>query len=117
MTKREFMQAVIAIATEMNKVDIKEFAESEISKLDARNAKRASKPSKTAQANEPIKKAIAQFLDDKDTPMTAKEIGESVEISTQKASALCRQMVESGLLNVTDVKVKGRGKQKGYSVA
>lgn len=114
MTKREFLNAVIA---NVEVAEIAEFAKAEIEKMDARNAKRANTPSKTAIANEPIKEAIAQFLDGKDAPMTAKEIGENVEISTQKASALCRQMVESGLLNVTDVKVKGRGNQKGYSKA
>ena len=114
MTKREFLNAVIA---NVEVAEIAEFAKAEIEKMDARNAKRANTPSKTAIANEPIKEAIAQFLDGKDAPMTAKEIGENVEISTQKASALCRQMVDEGRLTVTDVKVKGKGTQKGYSVA
>jgi hypothetical protein len=122
MTKREFMEMVIAVANAEDAVITEEmvaFAKNEITKLDERNAKRAGKPSKTAVANEPIKDAIKVFLSDKTAPMTAKEIFEGVEecTSTQKASALCRQMVDNGILTSVDVKVKGKGKQKGYSVA
>ena len=122
MTRREFMEMVIDVASTEDAVitdDMVEFAKKEIAKLDERNAKRASKPSKTAVANEPIKEAIKAFLSDKTDPMTASAIFEGVEecTSTQKASALCRQMVDSGILTSVDVKVKGKGKQKGYSIA
>ena len=109
MTRREmFTEIANGNITE----EIKEMALAEIAKMDARNAKRSATPSKTAIANEPIKEAIANVLGYE--PMTAKEIAEGVGISVQKASALLRQ-IEG--LNVTEVKVKGKGKVKGYSVA
>jgi DNA-binding transcriptional regulator GbsR (MarR family) len=46
--------------------------------------------------------------------MTASDVAEKVEISVQKASALLRQI--DGL-NVSEIKVKGKGKVKGYALA
>ena len=108
MTKREFMEKVIA---EVNNEELKTFAESEIEKMNARNAKRANTPSKKAKENEPIKEAIVAVLTAE--PMTASEIAEEVGISVQKASALLRQI--DGL-TVTEVKSKGKGKVKGYAI-
>lgn len=110
MTKREFFVAVMAL--ENIDEELKLFAEKEIEKMDERNAKRKASPSKKAVENEPIKKAIKSILTDE--PHTASEIANTVGISTQKASALLRQI--DGL-TVTEVKVKGKGKVKGYSIA
>ena len=108
MTKREFLNAVIA---NVEVAEIVEFAQAEIAKMDARNAKRTSTPSKAQIANEPIKARIIEVLTYE--PMTASEVAEKVEISTQKASALLRQI--DGLV-ITEVKVKGKGKVKGYAL-
>ena len=48
--------------------------------------------------------------------MVASAIAERLEISTQKVSALCRQLVESKKLKVEDVKIPKKGKQKAYMV-
>ena len=109
MTRREFFAAVIE---KVEDAELKLFAEREIAKMDERNAKRKNAPSKTAIANEPIKEAIVNVLGSE--PLTASEVAEKVEISTQKASALLRQ-IEG--LTVTEVKVKGKGKVKGYALA
>lgn len=114
MTKREFLQAVIA--TETVAVNVKEFAQSEIKKLDARNASRSSKPTKAQIENEPIKKKIVELLTEVGEKYVASAIAEKVEISTQKASALCRQLVDEGKLQVEEVKVPKKGRQKAYSV-
>ena len=106
MTQREFYNTVIA-STDND--ELKAFAENALAKLDERNAKRASKPSKTQIANEPIIKAIAEVLTDE--PMLASKIAELCGISTPKASALVKKV--EGVC-VTDVKVKGKGTQKGY---
>ena len=108
MTNREFFENVIA---NMEDEKMVEKAKSLLDALDRRNAKRAERPSKTALANEPIKAEIAKILTNE--PMLASEIAQKIEISTQKASALLRQMN----VNVTDVKVKGKGTQKGYFIA
>lgn len=117
MTKREFLNAVIE---KVEDAELKLFAEQEIAKMDERNAKRSHTPSKTAIANEPIKAKIVEWLKaiaGVDVPKTASEIAAEVEISTQKASALCRQLVADGKISVGEVKVKGKGKQKCYFVA
>lgn len=108
MTKREFLEMVIngSVSDE-----VKDFAKSEIDKMNARNAKRASTPSKKAIANEPIKAEISNLLTDE--PKTASEIAHELNISVQKCSALLRQI--DGL-TVTEVKVKGKGKVKGYAL-
>lgn len=117
MTKREFLKAIAS----MNGIDaeLSLYAEQELKKMDEKNEKRRNSPSKKAQENEPIKKAIVEFLKDKEEPITASAIAENVEgcTSTQKASALCRQLVAEGKLTAVEVKVKGKGKQKGYNVA
>ena len=112
MTQREFFNAVIT--SEVSE-ELKAYATEAIEKLDARNAKRASKPSNKAIENEPIKASIREFLTD--GSHLASEIAKGCEISVSKASALCRQMVGDGVLTVEDVKVKGKGTQKSYSLA
>lgn len=111
MTTREFLTAVKS--ANIND-EITAYAEDGIAKLDAKNAKRASTPSKTAIANEPIKAKIVEFLGQNGSA-TASDISSALEISTQKASALSRQLVESGVLTVTEVKVPKKGTQKSYA--
>lgn len=113
MTTREFLNSIIS--TKALSADVRDHAKDELAKLDARNVKRASTPSKTAVANEPIKAQIAQYLADKGA-VTSPDVGAAVGISTQKASALLRQMVEGGLLTSEEVKVPKKGKVKAYRV-
>lgn len=108
MTRREMFEAIV----NGNITDeVVTMAQNEIVKMDERNAKRKGKLSKNALANEPIKAHILEVLTD--APMVASEVAEKVGISTQKASALLRQI--DGLV-VTEVKVKGKGKVKGYAL-
>ena len=109
MTQREFYNAVIA---ETQNADLAKFAVEALEKLDARNAKRSEKPSKTQIANEPIIKSISEMLTTE--PMLASDIASALDITTQKASALVKK-VEG--VQVVDVKVKGKGTQKGYFFA
>ena len=118
MTKREFLNEVIAVidgTSEVDVLELKEFAKAEIVKLDERNANRSSKPTKTQIENEPIKEKILEVLSTGER-MVAGAIAERLEISTQKASALCRQLVESKKLKVEEVKIPKKGKQKAYMV-
>ena len=112
MTNREFYTAIV----NSNVSDeLKAFATDAIAKLNARNAKRSSKPSKKSLENEPIKVSIREFL--ADGSHLASEIAKGLDLSVSKVSALCRQMVGDGVLTVEDVKVKGKGTQKCYSLA
>ena len=109
MTNREFFENVI---TMVENEEMQEKAKSLIEALDRRNNQRKEKPSKTEIANAPIIKEISEILTHE--PMLASAIAEKVGISTQKASALAKK-VEG--VQVVDVKVKGKGTQKGYFFA
>lgn len=117
MTIREFMTAVIAV--DGMPADLCQFAESEIAKLDARNAKRAEKPSKTALANEPIKAELFDLLKEMGGIHTASAVVGKLDgkYSVQKVSSLLRQLANEGKLSVFEVKVKGKGVQKAYTIA
>ena len=111
MTNREFFTAV----AKGNITDeIKTFAVESIAKLDHKNELRKQKPSKTSKANEPIKKAIIELL--ANGSMVASEIGVALDISTQKASALCIQLVDNGIVEQSEIKIKGKGKVKSYAL-
>ena len=114
MTNREFFTAIASNATLSD--ELIEFATEAIAKLDKRNASRSSKPSKTAIANEPIKASIVEYVTAHANAL-ASEIATACEISTQKASALCVQMVKENVLTVCEVKVPKKGKVKAYSLA
>ena len=109
MTRREMFEAIVNGT--LND-EVVEMAKKEIAKMDARNEKRRETPSKNALANEPIKEEILKVLTEE--PKVASEIGKEIGISTAKASALLGQI--DGL-KVTEVKIKGRGKVKGYALA
>ena len=109
MTKREMYEV---IANGIVNDEVIEMAKNELVKMDERNAKRRNSPSKKSLENEPIKAKIMEVLSNE--PKSASEIAEKVEISVQKASALLRQI--DGL-NVTEIKIKGKGKVKGYALA
>lgn len=114
MTNREFFTAIASNAT--LPAELVEFAIEAITKLDKRNASRSSKPSKTAIANEPIKASIVEYVT-AHADALASDIAVACEISTQKASALCVQMVKGKILTVCEVKVPKKGKVKAYSLA
>ena len=114
MTNREFFTAIASNAT--LSAELVKFAEEAIVKLDKRNASRSSKPSKMAIANEPIKASIVEYVTDHANAL-ASDIAVACEISTQKASALCVQMVKDNILTVCEVKVPKKGKVKAYSLA
>lgn len=112
MTNREFYNSIInGTITE----EIVAFAESEIAKLDARNDKRRNTLSKTQEANEALKVEILSAI--ANGTHIASEIGKVVGVSTQKASALLTLLVKDGKVTVADLKVKGKGSVKTYSLA
>ena len=113
MTNREFY---IAIANGTMNDEIKAFAEEAIRKMVERNVKRSSKPSKTSIENAPIKESIMEFISNRNEFCIASAIAEALEISTSKASALCRQLVADGKLVEKEVKIPKQGKRKAYGI-
>ena len=114
MTNREFLTAVSAC--ENCSDEIREYAQAAIAKMDAANEARKNKPSKKSAENAPILEQIATEILTVEA-QTAATIAEAAGISTQKASALLRQLVADGKATVTEVKIPKKGTQKAYSVA
>lgn len=110
MTKREFLEIVMGLGHP----EAAEFAAKELEKMDRALEKRRSKPTKAQIANAPIIQQIVSEILEGEELKTASEIAEILEISVQKASAVLRQAVSEGKVEVEDVKVKGKGVQKGY---
>ena len=101
MTMRELLNAVIA-----NDItaDVIEKATAELEKLDARNEKRASKPSKTAEANVPLIAKLEEYLDGKE-PMIASDIAVALEMTPNKVASLAKA---SEKIQTTKTRHKGR---------
>ena len=110
MTKREFLEIVMGL----DHPEAAIFAAKELDKMDKALAKRRSKPTKAQIANAPIIEQIVSEILEEEEFKTASEISEILEVSVQKASAVLRQAVSEGKVEVEDVKVKGKGTQKGY---
>ena len=113
MTNREFYTA---IAEGKLTDEVKEFAVASLEKLDARNANRSSKPSKTQLENAPIKEALLKYLTENDGQFTEGDLGTALGITHNKAGALARQLVAEGKVVSTEVKIAKVGKRKVYSI-
>jgi hypothetical protein len=113
-TEREFLTAIVKgdFGTEFT-----DFAKARIAALDKKNAQR--KVSKSAMAhkaeNDSFKSAILAALAD-GTTKKASDLATALNVSTQKISALAKQLADSGAITVSDVKVKGKGTVKGYTL-
>lgn len=112
MTNRDFYSAIIN-GTINEEVVAK--ATEELNKLDARNDKRRNTLSKEQLANEELKATMVTIIDN--GKMTASEIAKAMGVSTQKVSALAKQLVDNGTLVKEEVAVKGKGKVLAYSLA
>ena len=124
MTKREFLNAVIESTADEN---IKEFAENEIAKLDATNAKRREKQNERNEAKDAEAAMIVEtFVTDEN--MTASDIvakmveagferADGKAVNVQFVSAALRKATELGLVTKGEKKVSGKGTQKCYTRA
>ena len=95
------------------------FIDHELELLSKKNSAEK-KPTAQQTANEAVKQAILKGMEPNRLYTIGeiiKEIPECADFTTSKASALCRQLVADGTLTVADVKVKGKGAVKQYSVA
>ena len=116
MTNRQFLTAVIDGKVTEEAI---EYAKAQLIALDARNEKRKNTPSKTAKANEPIKAALLAWLSEQTEPVLADAaFAAGIEgiNSPAKAVALFTQLFAEGKVNKTDIKVKGKGVRKAYSI-
>ena len=111
---REFLNAVIATENE----ELASYATEELAKLDhtneVRRARMAEKAAVKAAEKEPIRQAIYAVITDepKTATMLIEEAG--LELKPQSIPSLVKALVEAGQVNKVDVKIKGKGTQRGY---
>ena len=116
MTNREFYEAVVA--AQIND-ELTQFATEAIAKLDHTNELRKQKNAEKAIEKEaekaPIREAILAVITEE--PKTASTLIEEagVEIKPQAIPSLLKGLIEDGIVVKTDIKVKGKGTQRGYA--
>ena len=117
MTNREFFEAVIN--ANIND-ELTAFATASIEKLDHTNSLRKDAAAKKAVEKEaeraPIRDAIMAVMTNE--PKTASTLiaDAGVEIKPQAIPSLLKGLVENGTIVKSDVKVAGKGTQKGYAL-
>lgn len=115
MTNREFYTAVIN--ANINE-DITAHATAALEALDVTNAKRREKAAeKSAEKNAekaPIREALFNALNDEPQTATALIEVTGLELKPQSIPSLMKPFVEDGSVLKVDVKVKGKGTQRGY---
>lgn len=115
MTNREFF---VSISEGKLTEDCVAHATEALAKMDAANAKRKDKPSKTSLANEPIKAALLTLLtENPNTQYTENELGTALEVTHNKAGSLARQLVAEGKVVSAEAKFPKVGRRKVYSLA
>lgn len=112
VTKKDMFNAIITMAEELGREDVKEFAEHELELLAKRNSADSKAKQAKAAENAALADKIVEFLAGQDKGIAPLEIATAVGISTQKASPILRGLVDDGRLTVTTEKRKNF-----YSVA
>lgn len=122
MTKR---MAMIAVVEGNVTAEVQEFFATEIEKMDRVNEKRREKNAEKSAKNMEVVKTVAAALtaEAKTASMLVAELEGVIEREDRKAlnvqymSSVARKAVEAGLATQVEVKVKGKGVQKGYVAA
>lgn len=120
MTNREFY-AKIAALTNIDS-ELVEFAADSLAKMDAqataRRAKQAEKAAEKQAEKAPLRDALLEVMGDAEEPKTAsmliEEAGLTDTVKPASVPSLLRPLVEAGLVLKVDVKVTGKGTQRGY---
>lgn len=114
MTNVELLKAIVngTVVTQEMEDKAKEIIAKSIEKANAKNSKAKEK---LAKENAPLLASLTEYMTTHNV-VIASEIATTLGVSVPKASALCKKMVELGKASVKDVKVKGKGNVKGYSL-
>ena len=112
MTMREYITAT-ADAHLSPEMDAK--SAELLAALDKRNESRKGKPSKTSQANEPIKAQILTVLEGQTDPVTSAFVADQIGVTPAKANSLLVALRTAEQVTSTDIKV-GKSKVKGWTV-
>lgn len=125
MTTRELYNATIKFLVADGSdeaVDLVNEFEALLSKMDAtataRRAKQAEKAAEKQAAKAPIRDALLEVMGDAETPKTAsmliEEAGLTETLKPASVPSLMRPLVEAGIVGKVDVKITGKGTQRGY---
>ena len=123
MTNRELYNEMLNVlnGTKTDGWDeLAENIESALAKLDASNEKRkaasAVKAAEKQAEKAPVRDALFAVMGGEDAPMTASMLIEAAGLDVKPASvpSLMRPLIEAGRVAKVDVKIPGKGKQRGY---
>ena len=123
MTNREMYTNTINYLRGADDVDTAELIaafEDALARMDATNEKRkaasALKAAEKQAEKEPIREALFAVMGNEDAPMTASMLIEAAGLDIMPASvpSLMRPLVEAGRVAKVDMKVPGKGTQRGY---
>lgn len=117
MTTREFYNAILSM--ENVSAEISEKAAALLSAMNKKNAERSSKPTKAQKENEALLPIVREVLATADHHITASGLFEAKpELKNiQKCSSLLQILEKSGEVTSVEIKVRGKRKVKGYSLA
>ena len=124
MTNREIYKNILALIDGEGEVDVMELRAATIdaiARLDATNEKRkaasALKAAEKQAEKEPIREALLAVMGGEDAPMTASMLIEAAGLDIKPASvpSLMRPLVEAGRVVKVDMKIPGKGTQRGYA--
>ena len=124
MTNRELYTNTINYLRGADDVDTAELVaafENALARLDATNEKRkaasALKAAEKQAEKEPVREALLAVMGGEDAPMTASMLIEAAELDIKPASvpSLMRPLVEAGRVVKVDMKIPGKGTQRGYA--
>ena len=113
MTRRQRLEAVIrGEITE----ELVESCKEELKKLNAEGAKALAKSKETSRykENKELEGRIIEVLGEE--PIQVEELKEKlgVDLTRQRLTSLCTNLVREGLIESVDVKVKNKGMRKAY---
>ena len=125
MTNREIYKNILALIdgddeNEVNVMELRAAVIDAIARMDATNEKRkaasALKAAEKQAEKEPIREALFAVMGNEDAPMTASMLIEAAGLDIMPASvpSLMRPLVEAGRVAKVDMKVPGKGTQRGY---
>lgn len=100
MTCKKALEFVLSLEEVQANVEICEKLTTMLVQVDKKNAK-SDTPTKTQQENAKIKEVIVEFLENAENPCQVKDIVAEIGYSSQKISALVKQLCEADILEKT----------------
>lgn len=120
MTTRELYNSIIN-GTEITE-EMRSHCIDALEKMDSQNEARRAKQAEKAAAKQaekaPIRDALFEVMGDVENPKTAsmliEEAGLTETVKPASVPSLLRPLVECGMVMKVDVKITGKGTQRGY---